>query len=565
MKNLSHDVDFCVVGGGLAGLCAAVAAARRGAKVAIMQDRPMFGGNASSEIRMWICGAHGKDNRETGIVEEIMLENYYRNPGCKYPIWDTVVYETAMQEPNIKMFLNCTCIDAQMEGDTIKSVKGWQMTTETYHTINAKYFADCSGDSILAPLTGAKFMLGREAKSDFNERIPPDVADKKTMGMSCLIQFRETPSKVEFIPPEWAYKYPTNDDLPEADHTLTTNFWWIEVGGTQDSIHDTEELRDELLKIAYGVADHVKNHGDHGADNWELEWIGILPGKRESRRYTGKYIITQDHVESGGNTDDIIGFGGWTMDDHFPEGFYYRDGHTTIFHPAPSPWEIPFGSLHSVNIKNLMFAGRNISATHAAMSSSRVMATCAVVGQAVGTAAAMLVLEDAPSSIDDIDIKQLQQMLMFDDCWIPWQQREISPLTKKAAANSEQARNGIDRGDDNCWIGKEGESLVYRFDTPQKLSSIRLIFDSDLNRDYLNMPCSYPLVQPKYKVPATLIKEYKIILSLEDGSKKEIHVPNNRQRFVLHQEINAVITAAELVPISTHGCKEYRVFSFELC
>jgi len=561
MKHKNHHVDFCVVGGGMAGLCAAVAAARRGIKVAIIQDRPVFGGNASGEIRMWICGAHGKDNRETGIVEEIMLENYYRNPGQKYPIWDTVVYEKALLEPNLKMFLNCTCVDAQMDGENIKSVKGLQLTTQTYHTIYAKYFADCSGDSILAPLTGAEFMLGREAKSDFDERIPPDVADKKTMGMSCLIQFRETTQKAEFIPPPWAYSYPTDDDLPKAEHTLDTNFWWIEIGGTKDSIHDTEELRDELLKIAYGVVDHVKNHGDHGADNWELEWIGFLPGKRESRRYIGKHIITQNHVESGGMTDDIVGYGGWSMDDHFPEGFYFRDGHPTLYHPAPSPWGIPFGSLHSINIKNLLFAGRNISATHAAMSSSRVMATCAVLGQAVGTAAALLIQED--KLITEIDIAQLQQQLLYDDCWIPGIKRDVSPLTQKATVNCEKVRSGIDRGDDNCWLGKKGENIVYHFDSPEKVGTIRLIFDSNLNRGYRNMPCSYPLIQPEYKIPSTLIKEYKIILTLKDGTKEEIHVTDNRQRLVFHQ-VDTVVTAIELVPISTYGCEEYRVFSFEL-
>ena len=561
MKHLNHKVDFCVVGGGLAGICAAIAAARKGAKVAIMQDRPVFGGNASSEIRMWVCGAHGEDNRETGIVEEFMLENYYRNPGLKYPLWDSVLYEKALLEPNLSVFLNCTCIDATMDGAVIKSIKGWQLTTETYHTIEATYFADCSGDSILAPLTGAEFMLGREAKSDFGETIPPDVADKKTMGQSILFQARETTGKTEFIPPAWAYTYPSDADLPEASHNLESNFWGIEVGGTKDSIHDTEELRDELLKIAFGVWDHIKNYGDHGADNWELEWIGFLPGKRESRRYKGKYIITQNHVESGGKTEDIAAFAGWSMDDHFPEGFYYRGGHPTLYHPAPSPWGIPFGSLYSANIENLMFAGRNISATHVAMSSSRVMATCSVIGQAVGTAAALLTRDGI--TIDQLNVKELQQELLADDCFIPWVDREISPLTQSAKVNCELIRNGKDRGDNNCWKGKAGDKLTYSFDKPVQVNTVRLVFDSDLNRDYDNMPCSYPLVQPKYKLPSTLVKEYTIVLTLEDGSKKKIHVTDNRQRFVRHC-VDAVITAAELVPIKTHGSDEFRVFSFEL-
>ena len=192
------------------------------------------------------------------------------------------------------------------------------------------------------------------------------------------------------------------------------------------------------------MADHIKNHCTQDADNWELVWIGFLPGKRESRRYVGEYIVTQNHVESGGYTEDIVGYAGWSMDDHFPEGFYYRKGHPTIYHEAPSPWGIPFRSLYSKSIKNLMFAGRNISATHAALSSSRVMATCAVLGQAIGAAAAQMVNDN--TVIKDLNHK-LQQTLLFDDCYIPWVKREVSDITKKAITNCEIIRKGEDRGE----------------------------------------------------------------------------------------------------------------------
>ena len=152
--------DLCVVGGGIAGICAAVSAARRGCTVALMHDRPSLGGNASSEIRMHICGAHGI--RETGIVEEIELENIYRNPLKNYSIWDSVLYEIVRNEPNIRLFLNCSVCDAQMDGERIRSVKGWQTTTQTWQVVESKFFADASGDSILAPLTGAEFRWSRE-------------------------------------------------------------------------------------------------------------------------------------------------------------------------------------------------------------------------------------------------------------------------------------------------------------------------------------------------------------------------------------------------------------------
>lgn len=561
MRTINYSVDFCVVGGGIAGLAAAVSAARRGAKTVLMQDRPVLGGNASSEIRMWICGAHGDDNRETGIVEEIMLENFYQNKRHKYTIWDSVLYETAMLEPNLTLLLNTSCLDAVTENGHIKSVKGWQLNSETYHVVEAKYFADCSGDSILAPLTGAKYMYGREAKADFGERIPPDVADKKTMGMSCLFQIRETDSKKEFIPPKWAYKYPTDADLPHKPHGLTNNFWWIELGGDGDALHDTDKYRDELLKIAYGVWDHIKNYGDHGADNWELEWIGFLPGKRESRRYVGAYVITQNDVEAEGRFDDLVAYAGWTMDDHFPAGFNHKESYPTIFHPAPTPWGIGFKSLYSENIDNLLFAGRNISVTHAALSSSRVMGTCGLLGQAVGTAVSIMVKDGTDPRT--VDIKKLQAALMEDDCYLPWQEREVPALTKNAKCNAEIVRNGIERRAENLWIGGEGDYIEYTFDAPAKVENIRLVFDSNLNRDYQNMPCRFMLNETRFNLPTTLIKEYKIILTGKNGEEQVIEVNDNHQRLVNHKtDFEAV--SVKFIPVSTWGDEKFRLFNFEI-
>ncbi|HQC53381.1 MAG TPA: FAD-dependent oxidoreductase, partial [Lentisphaeria bacterium] len=160
MRHLEHNVDFCVVGGGLSGMCAAIAAARHGAKVALIHDRPVLGGNASSEIRMWICGAQGLNNRETGLVEEIQLENNYRNPSSNFSIWDSVLFQAVKFTPGLTVFLNASVNGATMDGNRITSVKAWQTTSETWHTVKAKLFADCSGDSILAPLTGADFRIG---------------------------------------------------------------------------------------------------------------------------------------------------------------------------------------------------------------------------------------------------------------------------------------------------------------------------------------------------------------------------------------------------------------------
>lgn len=561
MRTLEYKTDLCVVGGGMAGLCCAVAAARHGIKVVLVQDRSVLGGNASSEIRMWIGGCHGKDNREGGIIEEIILENFYQNPSLKYTIWDSVLYQKAMAEENLTLLLNSSCLDCVMDKNTIKSVKAWQSNAETFHVVEAKYFADCSGDSILSTLSSAEFMYGREAKSDFNETIPPDVADKKTMGMSCLFQIRETDHPVKFTPPKWAYKYTSDEDLPYKDHCIGNNFWWIEVGGIWDCIHDTDRCRDELLKICYGVWDHMKNYGDHGVENWELEWIGFLPGKRESRRYVGKYIVTQNDVESGGDFEDVVAYAGWTMDDHFPEGFYYRDGHPTIYHPAPTPWGLPLRCMISKNIENLVFAGRNISVTHAALSSSRVMATCSVLGQALGTAVAQAITDGV--TVENVDIKKLQQALMDDDCFIPRRQKALPELTKRAKCSAEIVRNGAERSDENCWVGKAGEVIEYSFEKDEKISDIRLVFDSDFNRGYYNMPCYYPLLETAYKLPKTLIREYKIEGVSASGEVFELLVTDNHQRFVRHS-VDWAVKTVRFVPVTTHGCEDFRLFSFEI-
>ncbi len=162
----NRRVDVCVVGGGLAGTFAAIAAARHGAKVVLMQDRPVLGGNASSEIRMWVSGAGSRvrNLQETGIMEEVLLENMYRNPTRNFSIWDSILYEKVKAEENIELLLNCACCFAECDGNTIKNVTGFQLTTYTWQTVEAEVFIDCSGDSILAELVDAEYMVGREAR-----------------------------------------------------------------------------------------------------------------------------------------------------------------------------------------------------------------------------------------------------------------------------------------------------------------------------------------------------------------------------------------------------------------
>ena len=552
-ETIVHKTEICVVGGGLSGMCAAIAAARHGSRVLLMQDRPVLGGNASSEIRMWVCGAHGRDHAETGLIEEFKLENLYRNPDMNYSVWDGILYEKVRFQPGIELLLNCSCLDAEMDGDRALSVTGWQMTTQTYHKVEAQIFIDCSGDSVLAPLTGALYRMGRESREEFGEDIAPLRADKKTMGMSCMIQARQETTPNEFIPPAWAYKI-TEQDLVHRMPDMaqpTENFWYLELGGENDAIHDTEWLRDELLKTAYGLWDYLKNDPQQKEKNkyWHLDWVGMLPGKRESRRYVGDYIMTQHDVRAEGRFEDLIAYGGWTMDDHHPAGFRTPEP-PNIFHPAPSPYGIAYRCLYSKNIENLMFAGRNISVTHAAMSSTRVMATCSLLGQAAGTAACLAVQNGTtPRGIYQNYMKALQEILMDDDCWLPFRRRPVSELTQKAllAPEAEVLRNGLDRPDEEGYHGmklKAGETVVYAFEQPEAVAQVRLIFDSDLNRETepeeiarlnRNMIHNRPLGWPQAIVPKTLPESYRILGVKEDGTKEILaETARVHQRLMVH-------------------------------
>jgi hypothetical protein len=584
-ETIEKNCDFCVIGGGLSGVAAAVAAARHGAKVILVQDRPMLGGNASSEMRMWVCGASGDNMRETGIIEEIMLKNQYRNPYKNYSIWDSVILETVMDNENITLLLNCSCMDGMANESSIEYVLCWQTTTQRFFKIHAKIFADCSGDSVLAPISKAFYRVGRESKNEFGEQFAVETADNKTMGMSCLIQARECLEEKIFIPPVWAKKL-TKDDLLHRFPNLysdSENFWYLELGGDRNSIKDTEDIRDELLKLAYGFWDFIKNDESckEKHKNFDLDWIGILPGKRESRRYVGDYILTQNDVLTKRDYPDTAAYGGWPLDDHDPKGFNRSDGKPNRAMKVNSPYPIPFRCMYSKNISNLMFAGRNISATHTALSSSRVMATCAVIGQAVGTAAAIAVKKNiTPRKIYSEHIKELQKLLMYGDCYILHTIRPLTELTKSAViksnmSNPENLRNGIDRpidGEYNGSVGKKSCFFEYDLQKAEYVDKIRIVFDSDLNRKTLperesklnrNMFHNILLGRKASYVPKTIVKEFRVILTLEGDKEKIINITDNYQRLV-YISCGEAVKSVKLIFNETHGDENCRVFAIDL-
>jgi hypothetical protein len=398
------STDLVVVGGGMSGVCAAISAARAGIKVVLVQDRPVLGGNASSEVRLWILGATshmGNNNRwarEGGVIDEILTENLYRNKEGNTLIFDTILLEKVNEESNITLLLNAAVYDLEKTSDRhIKQVAAFCSQNSTHYKINSTLFCDASGDGIVAFKAGAAFRMGAEAKEEFGELFAPDQSYGELLGHTMYFYSKEADSPVQYVPPSFAL-----DDikkLPKFKIISSKEFgcrlWWIEYGGNHDTVHDTELIKWELWKIVYGVWDYIKNSGEfEDVENLTLEWVGTIPGKRESRRFEGEYMLKQQDIVEQVQHEDAVAFGGWAIDLHPSEGVYSNLPSCNQYH-SKGVYQIPYRSFVSRDIDNLFLAGRIISASHVAFGSSRVMATCAHGAQAVGTAAALCIKGDA--------------------------------------------------------------------------------------------------------------------------------------------------------------------------
>ncbi|MEQ9289098.1 MAG: FAD-dependent oxidoreductase [Cyclobacteriaceae bacterium] len=438
------DFDVAVLGGGVAGCCAAVSAARNGAKTVLVQDRPVLGGNSSSEIRVHMNGVThlkgGYPERETGIVEEILLHNRFNNPQQSFHVWDHVIYDYVTSEPNLTVMMNTQAIRAEMKGKKINSALCWQSTTETEFTINAKIFIDCSGDGLLAATAGALYRTGREGKKEFNEQYAPDEPDGWQMGATIMFNSKDMGEPMPFEAPAFTIPY-VEKDQPHKHRKIKSieqGYWWVEVGSQEDIIGEFEGIRHKLMGYAYGVWDYIKNSGKFPeAENYALDWVCSFPGRRESRRFIGDHILSEGDLVNYRHFEDAVGYGGWSLDEHNPGGIENLDDPPSFFHHHFSQaYEIPFRSLYSANVPNLLFAGRNVSVTHIALSSTRLQGTCATMGQAVGTAAALCHKKDVlPRELATSHIGELQEQLLRDDAYIPNRpSKDTKEMAKTAAA-----------------------------------------------------------------------------------------------------------------------------------
>ena len=430
LKTKRLEVGLVVVGGGLAGTCAALTAARAGAKVVLVQDRPVLGGNASSEVRLWGLGAtsHMNNNnrwaREGGAIDEILVENMYRNPEGNALIFDTVLLEKVLDEPNITLLLNTSAHVVRKQGsDSIESVQAFCSQNSTLYDLHAPLFCDSSGDGVVAFQSGAAFRMGAESADEFGEKFAPSEEYGYLLGHSIYFYSKDLGHPVRFVPPRYALEDISKIPRFRSFNTKTDGcrLWWIEYGGRLDTVHETETIKWQLWRVVYGVWNYIKNSGEFpDAENLTLEWVGHIPGKRESRRFEGETMMVQQDIIEQRQHEDAIAFGGWSIDLHPADGVFSERPGCDQWH-APGVYQIPYRSLYARNINNLFIGGRIMSVSHVAFGSTRVMLTLANAAQAIGMAAAHCLEKDLlPRDISQAqNMARLQRDLMRTGQHIP--------------------------------------------------------------------------------------------------------------------------------------------------
>ncbi len=576
--------DVVVVGGGLSGVCAALAAARNGASVVLVQDRPVLGGNSSSEVRMHVCGADnsgGRQNqaaRESGIVEELRLENQVRNPQRSAAMWDLILWEKVYFQRNLTLLLNTVMTHCRKDNGLIRSISCYQFRTETFYEIEASYFIDCTGDGTLGYIAGNPYRVGQEAKAEFGESLAPEKATPYSLGSSLLFQGRDFGRPVPFIAPEWAYVYESDDDIKRGHDSFEYGYWWIEWGGLIDTIKDDDAIRFELLKCLFGIWDHIKNRGNHGAENWAPEWFGFLPARRESRRLMGAYILREQDLISGRVFHDEVAYGGWPIDHHYPGGFKHDDADFWYSHKLKNIYSIPLRSLYSEAIPNLFLGGRAISGTHLAFCSIRVMATCAVMGQGAGTAAAYCADRNVlPRELSTADIGRIKQTLLRDDAYLPGtangdpadlaRTASVSAGSEVPGYDAKKVIDGVARemnGDSHQWrpasLRPDDAWLQLDFAEPVSCRELHLSFDTNFLRPMtLTHEDSFHRRMKEGAQPET-VRKYRVEADSGSGWQTVLEVQNNYQRKRVHSFRNLRASKIRIRIDETNGVPEGRIF-----
>ncbi len=407
--------DFVVIGGGMAGTCAALSAARLGVKVALIQDRPVLGGNNSSEVRVHLGGRINLSPYPAlgNLVNEIgPVKGGNAQPASFYE--DQKKLDAVIAEKNITLFLNYRANGVKKEGDQIKAVRAVNIENSKELYFEAPLFADCTGDATIGVLAGADFMMGREGKSDYGEPTAPDVKDKMTMGAS-VQWYSEESSKPELFPViPWGLNF--NE---KSAQIVKMGEWTWETGMNYDQVKDFERIRDYGLMVVFSNWSYLKNRftENQSYKNSQLKWVAYIAGKRETRRLIGDLVLKEQDLTEAINYPDGTAPTSWTIDLHYPDPkntrYFPREEFLSIAKHKPIyPYPIPYRCLYSRNVNNLFMAGRNISVTHVALGTVRVMRTTGMMGEVVGMAAAVCKKHQVlPRSIYEQYLPELKELM----------------------------------------------------------------------------------------------------------------------------------------------------------
>jgi hypothetical protein len=446
--------DLVVVGGGYAGICAAVSAARLGLQVALIQDRPVLGGNASSEVRVGPIGGLSLPpfERNADLLYEIYKVSWTGDAvgGLRPAPKDSALEKWVRAQAGLSLFLGQHVCRVTKEGTRIVAVTTQDVETSQERRFRGRLFADCTGDGSVGFLAGADFRCGAESPSETEEALASEEHAGNYLGASNLWTTRWTKQPTGFPVCPWA--------LPITEASLNcTSFdssvpvrgdvpyfvgWNWECGFRQDQIRDAEAIRDHNFRAAYGTWDFLKNRSPHRAfyANAELSWMAYVLGKRESRRLLGDYILTEQDLTQHRLYDDGCVTTTWYLDLHYPHpnnskyfpgqefrSIAYDDPHFTNFAAAVHgtykpvlPYPIPYRCFYSRNVENLFMAGRNVSVTHVALASVRVMNTTALMGAVVGRAAFVCTKNGcSPREVYTQHLDELKALLKNPDARTP--------------------------------------------------------------------------------------------------------------------------------------------------
>ena len=388
----SETVDLIIAGGGIPGICMAISAARLGLTVALIQDRPVLGGNNSSEVRVHLAGRMNLDPypRLGDVVSEIgPRRGGNAQPGDYYE--DERKIAAVRAEKNIRLYLSTRALGVEKTGARITAVTARHIETGREIRLAAPLVADCTGDGVIGVLAGAEYRYGRESREETGEPTAVEKADTQTMGSSVQWYSREAEEPVAF--PEIAWGLEFNDENCER---VKMGEWTWETGMRLHQVHDFERIRDYGLLVVFSNWSFLKNRSEHKAEyaKRRLDWVAYVAGKRESRRLIGDLVLTEQDIVNQVIYPDATACTTWTIDLHYPDPKNSRHFPGAEFksiakHQAIYPYPLPYRCLYSRNVENLFMAGRNISVTHVALGTVRVMRTGGMMGEVLGMAASL--------------------------------------------------------------------------------------------------------------------------------------------------------------------------------